>query len=454
MKAVVIIALVALVAASLRTSSALPYSASSPVVSLMESNFEAKVKTAGFCLVEFYAPWCGHCKSLSPEYEKFAKAMKGMLCVAAVDADEHKSLAGKYGIKGFPTIKLMYVDDGKIKSTDYQGGRTAKDMTQFLFDKAKAYALKRMGEKAGGSGGKPSGGSGGGGGGATDSFYSGTDVVVLNDGNFADEVTNSNDIALVEFYAPWCGHCKNLKPVWIDAALQLKGKVKIAAIDCTTNQAVCGEYNVQGYPTIKFFGKNKKRPEDYSGGRDSGSIVQFAMGHWSKASPAPEVRELIDEHVFEKECIGDKAEGTPAKQLCFIAFLPDILDSKASGRNAYITIMKKLAEQYKGSSFSYLWASATQQPDLEANFGVGGFGYPALVAFKPSNNKFSVAKSAFELAHVQEFIERIRRGGESVLSLNGELSSIKATTPWDGKDAAVEEVEEFSLEDLFDEREL
>ena len=49
---------------------------------------------------------CGHCKALTPEYEKLAKAMKGLLCVAAVDADEHKGIASKYGVKGFPTIKV------------------------------------------------------------------------------------------------------------------------------------------------------------------------------------------------------------------------------------------------------------------------------------------------------------------------------------------------------------
>lgn len=159
---------------------------------------------------------CGHCKALTPEYEKLAKAMKGLLCVAAVDADEHKGIAGKYGVKGFPTIKvraalamplethcekdlinhpplalaqLLYVDDGKIKSADYQGGRTAKEMATFMFEKAKSFAFKRMGEKAsaGGAGGRASSGSAGGSGGS-DSFYSGTDVLVLDDSNFSDEV--------------------------------------------------------------------------------------------------------------------------------------------------------------------------------------------------------------------------------------------------------------------------
>ena len=165
-----------------------------------------------------------------------------MIAIGAVDADQHKSLAGDHGIKGFPTIKLFYVDSGKIKSSDYQGGRTAKEMITFVTDKAKALALKRIGEKSGGGGGGGGGGQkaggggqkaggGGGGGGGGDSFYSGTDVIVLSDANFQEEVTNSGDMLLVEFYAPWCGHCKQLKPVWIEAASQLKGKFKLAAID-------------------------------------------------------------------------------------------------------------------------------------------------------------------------------------------------------------------------------
>lgn len=55
------------------------------------------------------------------------------------------------------------------------------------------------------------------------------------------------------------------------------------------------------------------------------------MYSWSKQAPAPEVKELVDEHVWESECVGEEG-GAGARQLCFLAFLPDILDSKASGR--------------------------------------------------------------------------------------------------------------------------
>ena len=49
-----------------------------------------------------------------------------------------------------------------------------------------------------------------------------------------------------QFYAPWCGHCKNLKPAWIDLARQLGGKVKVGAVDCTADKATCDEFGVRG----------------------------------------------------------------------------------------------------------------------------------------------------------------------------------------------------------------
>jgi protein disulfide-isomerase A6 len=84
------------------------YSSNSPVIQLTDKNFQnIVVKNPDPVLVEFYAPWCGHCKSLAPEYTKAAKALKGVMKVAAVDLDKYKSLGGPYGIRGFPTIKLF-----------------------------------------------------------------------------------------------------------------------------------------------------------------------------------------------------------------------------------------------------------------------------------------------------------------------------------------------------------
>lgn len=59
------------------------------------------------------------------------------------------------------------------------------------------------------------------------------DVVELTQGNFNQLVLQSNDLWLVEFYAPWCGHCKSLAPEYQKAAKALKGIIKIGAVDMT-----------------------------------------------------------------------------------------------------------------------------------------------------------------------------------------------------------------------------
>eukprot|EP00798_Chlamydomonas_sp_ICE-L_P022966 gene22966-30154_t len=127
------------------------YGASSPVVVLTPDNFKQKVKAAGIMFVEFYAPWCGHCKQLTPEYEKTAKALKGMVAVGAVDADAHPSLGSDYGtvhqsvcsefgVSGYPTIKYF----GKNKNKD-QGAPF--DQPRVFSPEAKQCVGPTVGEK-------------------------------------------------------------------------------------------------------------------------------------------------------------------------------------------------------------------------------------------------------------------------------------------------------------------
>lgn len=67
-------------------------------------------------------------------------------------------------------------------------------------------------------------------------------------------------------------------------------QVKFGAVDCTAHQATCGQFGVQGYPTIKVFGTNKEAPSDYQAGRDSGSIVSEANRLWGQNAKPREVR--------------------------------------------------------------------------------------------------------------------------------------------------------------------
>jgi len=99
-----------------------------------------------------------------------------------------------------------------------------------------------------------------------------SDVLDLTTETF-DEAIKSNPAILVEFFAPWCGHCKSLAPKYEVAATQLKGVASIAKVDCTAQEAVCSRFGVRGYPTIKLF--RNGNPQEYSAARETEAIVSF-----------------------------------------------------------------------------------------------------------------------------------------------------------------------------------
>ncbi len=113
---------------------------------------------------------------------------------------------------------------------------------------------------------------------SADALYSkSSGVIDLNSNNFNNRVTDSDGVWVVEFYAPWCGHCQQLAPEYQKAAKALKGIIGVGGVNCDEEKQLCGQFGVQGFPTIKIFGSNKNRPEDYQGGRTAEGIVQGAQ---------------------------------------------------------------------------------------------------------------------------------------------------------------------------------
>ena len=99
----------------------------------------------------FYAPWCGHCRNLKPEYEKAAKGLRDLAQVAAVNCDEesNKAFCGSMGVQGFPTLKIVKPGKkpGKPIVEDYQGPREAKPIIEHL-KSAIPNNVKRVTDKA------------------------------------------------------------------------------------------------------------------------------------------------------------------------------------------------------------------------------------------------------------------------------------------------------------------
>ncbi|XP_061341914.1 protein disulfide-isomerase-like [Gastrolobium bilobum] len=105
------------------------------VLTLDHSNFSDTVTKHNFIVVEFYAPWCGHCNKLAPEYEKAASILSShdpLILLAKIDANDEKNreLANEFDVKGFPTIKILR-NGGKVIQ-DYKGPREADGIVDYL----------------------------------------------------------------------------------------------------------------------------------------------------------------------------------------------------------------------------------------------------------------------------------------------------------------------------------
>ncbi|KAL0311270.1 UNVERIFIED_CONTAM: protein disulfide isomerase-like 2-3 [Sesamum angustifolium] len=351
----------------------------------------------GVVLVEFFAPWCGHCQALTPAWEKAANVLKGVATVAALDADAHKSLAQEYGIRGFPTIKVFAPGKPPV---DYQGARDVKPIVEFALQQRRNTVLLFATE------------------------FGGKVKALLKerlDGKSAGGSSKK------------CGHCKNLAPEWKKAANNLKGQVKLGHVDCDAEkscQSLMSRFNVQGFPTILVFGADKDSPFPYEGARSASAIESFALEQLETNSAPPE-------DVLEEKC--------SSAAICFVAFLPDILDSKAEGRNKYLELLLSAAEKFRKSPYrqgksslvslisleaiNYVWAAAGKQPDLEKHVGVGGYGYPALVALNLKKKAYAPLRSAFERDHII-VCEKKGTGRKEGSLAPGSPIIVQQTEPW------------------------
>lgn len=420
-------------AASLLMCASGMYSSKGSVKMLDTKSFRKEVqKSPGVWIVEFYAPWCGHCKNLAPEYKKAAKALEGVVNVAAVNCDEDKELMSEFGVSGFPTIKIFA--ENKIKPTNFDGERTARGIVDAALKTSRRVVESRLsggtGKKKQKSKSEPKKRSTGG----------KSSVIKLTDDTFDEMVLNSGEVWLVEFYAPWCGHCKALAPEWEQAASNLKGSVKVAAIDADANKRKSGEYGIQGFPTIKVIGPNTMGPDDtdtYQGERTASAITEYGLEAVESLGGGQRIKELVSADEVVDFCEG--------KASCVISVLPHITEGGKSAREGYIGTLEEAAKLVRGKPFKFGWMQGGDQLDFESRFELT-FGYPSLVAINLDRKRYVVQRGAFTAGAIGEFLQGIIQGRESTVAFD-QLPEIKTVKPWDGKDVEMDVIEEDDADD-------
>lgn len=171
-------------------------------------------------------------------------------------------------------------------------------------------------------------------------------VVALTADNFDDHLSDpANGLWFLKFYAPWCGHCKQLAPTLDKVAPYLSGKMAFGKIDCTQQKKLCGRFDVRGYPTLQIF-----RDGDYflyPGKRDADSIIDFGERMARHAIAAVGTYEEALEAVADG---GDDGVG-------FVAYDPD-----ARGDT--------LEEVVQSTKYLQVFHQAARKLQAEATFGV------------------------------------------------------------------------------------
>jgi len=106
-------------------------------IDLTDANFASEMKKYDYALVKFYAPWCGHCKRMAPEFEKAAKRLASNdppVQLVNVDCTEAgKDTCSKFGVSGYPTLKTFR---NGANAADFEGGRTENEMVKYMSERA------------------------------------------------------------------------------------------------------------------------------------------------------------------------------------------------------------------------------------------------------------------------------------------------------------------------------
>ncbi|KAK4286452.1 hypothetical protein QN277_003007 [Acacia crassicarpa] len=204
------------------------------------------------------------------------------------------------------------------------------------------------------------------------------DVVVLKERNFSDVVEN-NRFVMVEFYAPWCGHCQALAPEYAAAATELKSEnVVLAKVDATEENELAHEYDIQGFPTVYLFVDGVHKP--YTGQRTKDAIVTW-------------IKKKIGPGIYNITTLDDAERILTSESKVVLGFLNSLVGSESEELAA--------ASRLEDDVNFY----QTVNPDVAKLFHIDpNVKRPALVLLKKEEEKLNHFDDEFVKSKISDFV--------------------------------------------------
>jgi len=379
------------------------YEDSEDVVELTDKNFAAKVIGSDYVwVVEFYAPWCGHCKHFAPEFARAAKNLHGIVHVGAVNCDEEKQICGAFGIQGFPTVKMfpwstVPVPNGQPgqvmkEPTDYNGQRNAAAVARAAIDMLPNFVHK------------------------VDSS--------------SEEKFISNNLGKVMLFTDK----KSVPTLFKALALEYRNRLHFGWIKSTEKELV-EKYGVEKFPTVLVQKKGEETTTKFDGKVGFDALNAFLKKYAPPprnmyAENAPEEGEEVvsakpvDPTEFELKRITSAADWqtncVERSGLCAVAVLdpynyPEDLAKQEE-------LLTSLAAQYTGK-LHLMWFAAREQPSFCEALGLSNF--PSLMLLNPARNenqktRYSPFRGAFDEESISDYFDRFLAGGRGATVLDKE----------------------------------
>lgn len=366
-------------------------------VNLNDDNFVGQVSGSPH-FVMFFAPWCGHCKRLAPTWEELAgkmnKDVEKEVTIAKVDCTEATALCSAQDVTGYPTLKFFKNGAEKDDGVKYRGNRDLASLEKFINEKLGNEVPDEKPAETASAEAKVENG-----------------LHILTEGSFAKSVGAGD--TFIKFYAPWCGHCQKLAPVWDELAKKFESdsKVKIAKVDCTQHQSVCQEQEVRGYPTLSYF-RNGRKIETYKGARNINDLTDFV--NTNKDQPA-------GEGAAEDGKVPDKKDA-PKEEAAVVVLDKDNFEEKTKSGVAFVKFYapwcghckrlaptwEKLAQEFKDNDavvIGHVDCTAADNAHRALCDSNGVNGFPTLNIYK-DGVKVDEYNGKRELADLQEYVEK------------------------------------------------